>query len=159
MNSRARILGVAVGAALALASAGALAAGSPGHDGHAAGAVELTLDHGKKWQTDAALQKGMAEIRAALAASLDRIHHGKASPAEYAALADGVEKQVDYITQNCKLPEAADAQLHVVIGEVLEGVETMRKGPDRSAGAVQLVGALDAYGDHFEHPGWQSLMH
>ena len=159
MSSRARILGVAVGAALALAGAGALAASGQGHDGHTAGAMELKLDHGKKWQTDAALQKGMAEIRRTVATSLDKIHHGKASAADYVALADAVERQVDYITQNCKLPADADAELHVVIGEMLEGIETMRKGPDRTEGALKLVTALDGYGDYFDHPGWQKLTH
>jgi hypothetical protein len=159
MSSRGRILGLALGAALALAGAEAIAAGGHSHDGHATGAIELNLDNGKKWQIDAPLQKGMEEIRRSLAASLDKIHHGKASNAEFTALADSVEQQVDYITQNCKLPEQADAELHVVIGQVLDGVETMRKGVDRRAGAVKLVEALDAYGEYFDHPGWQKLTH
>ena len=159
MSSRKRILGLALGVALALAGAEAVAAGGHSHDGHAADAIELKLNDGKKWQTDAPLQKGMEEIRRALAASIDKIHHDKASRAEYVALADSIERQVDYITHNCKLPEDADAELHVVIGQVLDGVETMREGGDPKAGAVKVVEALDAYGDYFDHPGWQKLAH
>jgi hypothetical protein len=159
MRGRGRFLGLAMSAALALAGAEAIAADGHSHDRHGAGPIELNLDHGKKWQTDAPLQKGMDEIRRSLAASLDQIHHGQASHAEYSALADSVERQVDYITQNCKLSEQADAELHVVIGQVLDGVEAMRKGVDRQAGAVKVVEALDAYGDYFDHPGWQKLIH
>lgn len=36
-------------------------------------------------------------------------------------------------------------------------VSTMREGGDPEAGAVKVVEALDAYGDYFEHPGWQKL--
>lgn len=157
MNSRKRVLGLALGAALALAGAEAIAAGGHGHDGHAADAIELKLNDGKKWQTDAPLQMGMEEIRRSLAASIDRIHRGKASRGEYVDLADKIERQVDYITQNCKLPEEADAELHVVIGRMLDGVETMRESSDPEAGVVKVAEALDAYGDYFDHPGWQKL--
>ena len=60
------------------------------------------------------------------------------------------------MTAYCKLPEEADAQLHVVLAEILEGVDAMRVGPDRLGGARRVVRALEAYGRHFDHPNWTS---
>ena len=61
------------------------------------------------------------------------------------------QEQVDFVVANCKLPEEADAQLHVVLAEILEGVDTMRAGADRLGGARRVVRALEAYGRHFDH--------
>ncbi len=33
----------------------------------------------------------------------------------------------------------------------------MEAGSEPRAGAVLVVEALNAYGEHFEHPGWQPL--
>lgn len=138
----------------------AMAAAPHSHDtGHDGG--QLTLDSGKKWQTDKALQTGMAEIRKVMAASLDRIHHGKFSPAEYDALAGEIEAQIDAIVKTCHLPEQADAQLHLVLAQVMDGMDVMRgKGGDnRTDGAVTVIKALDAYGEYFDHKGWKPLTH
>ena len=72
-------------------------------------------------------------------------------------MADRLHEQVDYVTANCKLPEEADAQLHIVLAEVLEGMDTMKTGADQVQGALRAVVALEAYGRHFEHPNWASI--
>jgi hypothetical protein len=62
--------------------------------------------------------------------------------------------------QNCKLEPEADAQLHIVIAELLAGAEAMQgkePGVARRAGAKRVVKALNAYGEHFEHAGWKRL--
>jgi hypothetical protein len=64
------------------------------------------------------------------------------------------------IVQNCKLEPEADAQLHIVIAELMAGAEAMEgkvKGETRRAGAERVAKALNAYGEHFEHPGWKRL--
>lgn len=157
MNSGRHALLVAV----ALAFAGPSLAAEPAH-GHAAGdsPVALKLNQGKRWGTDAPLRKGMDGIRNAFAADLQGIHSGKETRKQYAALAGVVDKEVAYIVQNCKLPPEADAQLHLVIGEVMAGSEAMRgkvKAEPPSAGAVRVVKALEAYGTAFDHPGWKAL--
>ena len=40
---------------------------------------------------------------------------------------------------------------------IIEGASDMEAGSEPRAGAVLVVEALNAYGEHFEHPGWQPL--
>lgn len=134
----------ALALAFGLAFAGpAAAAGEPHEHGHGAGEAKLVLDHGRKWQTDAPLRKGMENIRAVLAT--------RQKPE---ALAELVNAEVAYIVQNCKLPEDADAQLHLLIAEILAGADAM-KGEHPREGAERVARALDQYGTFFDHPGWR----
>jgi hypothetical protein len=145
-------------AAAALVSAAPLAA-EHAHHGHDAPAG-LALDHGKKWPTDEPLRQGMGRVRAALAQALPAVHADKAKPAQYRELAGSVRKDVAYIVANCHLEPEADAMLHLVIAELLAGADAMEgkaKGVKPRAGAIQVVQALDDYGRHFDHPGWQPL--
>ncbi len=126
--------------------------------GQATAAVgQLQLDAGRKWPTDASLRSGMAQIRTAFDADHPAIHAGKESDAQYEALAARIESQVNDIVKNCKLPPAADANLHYVIADLLQGVSLMR-GQDpahtRHDGAALVHGALIAYGKYFDDPGW-----
>ena len=102
----------------------------------------------------------MESIRGALAQALPDVHAGRFSAAQYQALGDSVEQQVGYIVQNCKLEPAADEVLHAVIAEIGKGVDVIAGragGVEREEGVVHLVGALDAYASHFDHPGWKAL--
>jgi hypothetical protein len=125
---------------------------------HAGAAVaNLELDAGRKWATDASLRSGMAQIRAAFDTDHPAIHAGKETDAEYEALAARIETQVNDIVKDCKLPAAADANLHYVIADLLQGVSLMRgKDPARTRhdGAALVHGALNAYGTYFDDPGW-----
>jgi hypothetical protein len=134
----------AIALAFALAFAGpAAAAEEPHGHGHGTGEARLVLDHGRKWQTDAPLRKGMENIRAVLAT--------RQKPE---ALAELVTAEAAYIVQNCKLPEDADAQLHLIIAELLAGADEM-KGERGGEGVERVVKALDQYGTYFDHPGWR----
>lgn len=157
MSLHIRLAACVVAAGLTF-SAGAWAAQEHSHDG-AGSLAELTLDHGKKWQTDAALRKGMDGIRHDLTAKLPQIHDGKLPPAGYGELAEKMHGHIEYMVGNCKLSPEADAQLHLVLGQVVEGSDLMKAGPDRMSGAVKIVQALDAYGRHFDHSGWSSPKH
>jgi hypothetical protein len=138
----------AIAAALALAFAGPAFAASDVHSHEpGAGEAKLVLDHGKKWPTDAPLRQGMENIRTALGSHM-----------KYGALAAKVSVQVAGIVQNCKLEPEADAQLHIVIADIMAGVEAMEgkvKGETRRAGAERIANALNAYGEHFDHAGWK----
>jgi len=136
-------------------------AASSAHD-HAAAPVKLQLDAGKKWTTDTPLRQAMTNIRNAVDESLPAIHAGKFSAAEYDALAAKVSGEVSYMVGNCKLQPAADAQLHLIIAHMLEGVAAMegKQGDDgRQRGAVDVVGALNDYNMYFDHPGWVPVKH
>jgi len=39
---------------------------------------------------------------------------------------------------------------------VITGVSALEEG-EVEPGAVTIVQALNAYGEHFEHPGWQMI--
>ena len=147
--------------AVALAfGAPALAAGDAHEHGHGAQEAKLVLNHGKKWQTDEPLRQGMGNIRAALAKDVKAIHANKATPQQYQALAKRVEGEIAGIVRNCKLEPEADAQLHLVIAELMSGAEAMQgkeKGVKPRAGAERVAKALNAYGEHFEHAGWKRI--
>ena len=135
---------------VALAFAAPVAYGQAAHNHeHAAAEANLVLNQGKKWPTDAPLRQGMENIRAALGGGM-----------KYGALAKKVNAEVAGIVQNCKLEPEADAQLHIVIAEIMAGVEAMEgkvKGETPSAGAEKIGKALNAYGEHFDHAGWKHL--
>ncbi|HEY0876909.1 MAG TPA: hypothetical protein VGE10_00505 [Zeimonas sp.] len=127
--------------------------------GHSGEAPALKLDHGRKWASDEALRSSMSRIGTAIDAKLPAVHSGAMSAAQYDALAHEIEAQVANIVQNCKLEPAADEVLHAILATLLEGNETMQgKNPavKRSAGVVQVVEALEQYGDHFEHAGFDA---
>lgn len=128
------------------------------HDTSAAAVTQLALDGDRKWPTDEPLRAGMAAIHAAFQADHPAIHAGTETDPQYAALAGRIESEVNSIVANCKLPPAADANLHFVIADLLAGVGLMR-GEDakrsRHDGAALVHGALRAYGKHFDHPDWE----
>jgi hypothetical protein len=153
-------------AALALLALAAVSGASAqqGHEHdhpHATGTAavaQLALDGERKWPTDASLRSGMAAIRTAFEADHPAIHAGKETDAQYEALAGRIESQVESIVANCKLPPAADANLHLVVADLMQGVGLMR-GSDpkktRHDGAALVHGALAAYGKYFDDPAWK----
>lgn len=152
-------------AGLGLAS-GSYAAGAHGHEtdaahGHGA-ATTLQLNAGKKWETDEALRKSMAQIRQAVDASLPKIHDNKLAAAGYGALARKVEGEVGNIVKNCKLEPQADAQLHLIVADLLAGADQMAgkvKHAKRQDGAVKVIGALSNYAKYFDDPQFTPLEH
>lgn len=129
------------------------------HMHHSSGAAvaQLQLDDGRKWPTDPSLRTGMAAIQAAFDADHAAIHAETQTDAQYATLAGRIEAQVQAIVANCKLPPAADANLHYLIADLLQGASLMRaQDPARSRhdGAALVHGALLAYGNYFDDPGW-----
>lgn len=155
-----QLMGVLAGVLLAVTGA---AAADHKHDhDHGGAKPQLTLDHGKKWPTDASLRQGMTQIRDQVNAAVPTIHSGKMSNAQYDALAKKVNDEVAGIIAACKLPAEADAQLHIVIADLMEGAETMagkEKKAKRMNGAVKIIGTLDRYAAHFDHPDWKPIKH
>ena len=126
---------------------------------HEAGAHTLKLDDGKRWQTDAPLRHGMTAIRDAVSADHPAIHANKQTAGQYKALAGKIDGQIAYIVQNCRLAPEADAQLHVILTDLIDGSDLM-KGTDKAKhreGAVMIVGALEKYPQYFDHPGWRPI--
>lgn len=123
--------------------------------------AQLTLNNGQKWITDDNLKKGMRRIRDALAAQLPAIHANKATTKQYRALAKKVNSQIEFMVQNCKLEPAADAALHILLGDIIAGADAMKlkQGSEAREGAVKILFALDNYETYFDHPGWHGINH
>ncbi len=127
------------------------------HDQHAN--ASLTLDNGKKWQSDAPLRQGMQSINDAVMKNVDAFHHDKLTKTDADKLAKHINEQVTFMVTNCKLEPKADATLHVIIGELLSGAEVLTKDPLTMQGMLTLVKALMQYPEYFEHKDWKAIKH
>lgn len=101
----------------------------------------------------------MEQLRATFAAQVHAIHANKLSTAQYHALGMKVQGVVGVIVSECKLAPDADAQLHLIVAELLAGADAMAGKTEAApkAGAHQLVMALNSYGKYFAHPGWKNI--
>ena len=130
------------------------------HTHSTAGVAQLQLNAGNRWTTDAPLRSGMAAVRKSFEADHPAIHAGKQTAAQYQALAARIEKEVQSIVANCKLPADADANLHYIVADLMQGVGLMRNGDtaeSRHEGASLVHGALNAYARFFDDPMWTPL--
>jgi len=143
----------ALGLTLTL-GAPAIAAEEHDHD-HAS--MQLQLDHGRKWKIDAVVHRGMDEIRTAMVKSAPDIHKKTFTPEQYEALGAHIMTQINDMVINCKLPEETDAQFHIIITQITNGVEEMKTLPDPGQGVEKIIRALADYGKYFTHAGWRPL--
>ncbi len=132
------------------------------HDHHDIDAVELQLNAGQKWQTDAPLRQAMGEIGQAVNSSLDAIHNNQLDATGYENIAEEVNQQVAYMIENCQLEPAADAQLHIVIARLMDSAQLIQGKSDlqdKRKGAVQMVGALNDYAKYFSDANFVKPVH
>lgn len=114
----------------------------------------LTLNQGEKWPSDAALREGMQRINEVVTRHEQAFHQGVLTRDQAKQLAGHIEEQVAFLIANCKLVPQADATLHGLIGQMLQGAEDLSKDPLSSDGLPRVRAALVQYPDYFEHPGW-----
>ena len=130
------------------------------HEHHTVAKSTIKLNAGNKWTTDVPLRKAMTALSTTVAATLPNAHAGTATAADYDALSREAKAQVVYIVQNCKLDAKADAQLHTIIADILNGAkvaEGKEAGAERAEGVVQIAQALNTYGKYFQHAGWKTI--
>lgn len=159
-NPRAVILALILGAT-SLSFAGPSLAAKTAHQ-HGAAEHELQLNAGEKWATDAPLRKAMGALNGAMQTSLPTIHDNQLGDAQYDQLAVRVNAEVAYMVKHCKLEPQADAQLHLIIAELLAGADSMAgKTPDqaRRNGAVKVLGALQSYAEYFADSAFETIQH
>ena len=152
MKTIAIILALAV-----LVSSVAVASVGDDHHHHHHGDVaelELELNSGERWATDASLRQGMNRIHAAFDRARDDYRADRLDRKSAAVLADEVEEQVRYIFANCALPADADAELHKLLAAALGAASTLREDEDVYTGLHEVHTVLKTYGEHFDHPGW-----
>lgn len=130
------------------------------HDHHDLSTASLELNQGQKWAIDEALREGMNAIHGDINSAIERIHANQMSGADYSQLADNMNTPFAHIVANCKLPAEADAQLHIVLANMMQGVDTIQgKTGDQQPeqGVVGIAQTLNSYGNFFQHDGWQSF--
>ena len=154
---------IAVIATLAALSAiPAVAVAQHSHDSHAQSAHEaprLAFDAGRKWATDAPLRRAMEDIRSALYQKRQQVLDRSLGEAQSKALGQLIEARVATIVAECKLEPRADANLHIVVAELVEAADVLqgksRLEPVR--GAAKAIRAAQMYATYFDHPGWRPI--
>ena len=152
---------IASGLVLTLVGAGVAAwvhlyaAHEHGSDPHAA--AVLALNEGQRWQTDEPLRTGMQRLRDAVALTSDTSLPRSVTTEAAKTLSTAIDEQVTYLTTNCKLEPKADAALHVLLVDLLDGAKAMSADPNSHDGLERIVRALDQYPQYFDHQGWQPL--
>lgn len=147
-------------AVLAATLAGPALAQTAAHNHDGAEPDTLSLNQGRKWATDEPLRDGMVRIRNLVEPRLGAAHAGKLTAVQYRELAAQVETEVGAIVANCKLEPEADAMLHLLIADLGAGTDAMagKNAKLRPAlGLVKIVQAVNAYGRHFDHPGFAPI--
>jgi len=120
---------------------------------------KIQLDQGKKWPIDASLHIGMSKIKASIEESISEIHHKQFSEAQYKALAGKVDAQLAYLFEHCKLPADADAQLHILLLDIMQASRQMQSSDNPRSGAITTIKALQKYPHYFDDKDWQALKH
>lgn len=118
---------------------------------------ELVLNDGKRWTTDGPLRQGLERIRDAVAPIVAASTTRPLTEDEATALSGAIKDQVQYLVENCRLQPKADATLHVLLNEFLEGADALTADPASKAAVERIVRAIDLYLQYFDHQGWRPL--
>lgn len=121
--------------------------------------VQLRLNQGSKWKIDDSLHTGLNRIKTAIESNLHEIHHDKFSVLKYDALAIELDEHIKFLFENCQLPPQADAQLHILLSQIIAGANGIRQGDNRKQGAVLIIQSLNNYPTYFLDPNWQPIKH
>lgn len=114
----------------------------------------MTLNEGRRWETDLPLQTGMQRIRSAAEQGFAAHASGQLTPAAATALSAAVQENVNNLIANCQLTPKADATLHVIIAELLTGAGQLADKSSTHDGLEKMERALRQYSEYFDHPGW-----
>lgn len=118
---------------------------------------QLVLNQGEKWVIDDSLHVGMTNIKQEIIKNLDEIHHERFTKQQYADLVVILDKHLTFLFENCKLPPRADAQLHLLLANVMRGVDKMKNSENKKQGAILIVQSLKMYPVYFNDPNWKSF--
>lgn len=121
---------------------------------HSSGELDLQRPDEGKWASDASLRQGMTDLRNAFQPAHGAYRNDRFDAEQAAELADAVEEAVNFMFAHCQLPADADAELHKLLAAALGAGKSLRESDDLHEGLHRLHRVLQAYGEHFEHPGW-----
>jgi len=120
----------------------------------------MELNQGQKWETDAPLRQGMSALHQAVSTGLADAHANTLRADGYRKVAKELMTQFTYIVENCNLAPEADAQLHILLANILQGVEVIEgkvTSERPEVGLVKIAQALNNYGSYFDHPNWKDI--
>lgn len=154
-----RIIQAGLLALVMTTSSAAAIAGSPasGHEAHHLPPSGLMLNGEARWSTDTALRSAMNGIREAVVSTLHGAGERPMTAQQATALADTIQNQISYMIANCKLAPQADAVLHVLLGQLLEGAAALKQNPADTAALQTIIEALKNYPVYFDHPDWKPV--
>lgn len=135
----------------------ALGAEATGHEHHGEASTLSSEADGEKWETDKPLRTGMNRIRNAVQNRLHAFHQDRFTDEDARSLADEIDTNVNFMIENCELEPEADATLHALLAQVLEGKQNLAANSADPEGLPKIVNALSKYPRHFDHPGWEPL--
>ena len=101
----------------------------------------------------------MNSIKSSIEANISPIHYKKFTDKQYQGLANEIKSHLMYLFENCKLPTAADEQLHILLFKVMQGSKQMSGTVNQRAGAIEIIKALQQYPQFFDDKNWQALKH
>jgi len=122
------------------------------HTAEHAGELDLARPVSGKWASDESLRQGMSELQAAFEPHHTAYQEDGFDRGQAAELADTIEEKVNFMIANCKLPAAADAELHKLLAAALGAARSLRESDDLHKGLHKLHQVLQTYTDYFEHP-------
>lgn len=126
------------------------------HDHHEHGktGIVLTLNNGKKWSTDKPLRENMSKIHDHIKSKLGRINKKKMRDDEFKGLGKKIKGNIDAIFANCKLTPKADAQLHIILAEMLSENSKLTgkfSTEEKTVAVMEILKNYKAYLKHFDH--------
>ena len=106
---------------------------------------------GARHATDEPLRRHMQAIRAD-ANALGHLEHGQLDPGQVRVLAQRIGGHVRGIIAECRLPPAADGDLHAIIAPMMQSAQALLDDPRDPAPVARLRAALAGYDRQFDDP-------
>lgn len=123
------------------------------HHGHGANSKATETKSSKKFIADDALKERMN----AILGTMEKLSkNGSVTEKKKLVVATGssVESVVHDIFKSCKLAPDADAAIHPILAQILDGAAMLKKGDEKN-GHEKIHNALLKYEENFEHVGWK----
>lgn len=122
------------------------------HHSHGDSSTLTEVKPSKKFIADEALRGRMSSILSEMQ-KLSKTGSVAKKRKQVITTGGRVESVVQDIFKSCKLAPDADAAIHPILAEILEGAYMLKKGDEKN-GHEKIHKALLKYGDNFEHSGW-----
>ncbi len=122
------------------------------HHSHGGSSNVVEAKPNKKFIADEALRGRMSSILSEMQ-KLSKTGSVAKKRKQVITTGGRVESVVQDIFKSCKLAPDADAAIHPILAEILEGAHMLKKGDEKN-GHEKIHKALLKYGDNFEHSGW-----